>query len=174
MNAGTRLGEMKDSLKAVRMAEPDGAIRDYLRDELRFDYRRTHLPPGIVVGAWLQLKPATKGEVDHAISDYLRYRKRTQPLTQPNAGCVFKNPSPRSAGHVIEQAGLKGLRVGDAQVSPKHANFVVNLGQASAADVLRLIGEVQRRVKERIGLDLELELKVVGESAPKGRRWSRA
>ncbi|GKS57165.1 UDP-N-acetylenolpyruvoylglucosamine reductase [Nitrospira sp.] len=170
MNAGTRLGEMKDSLKAVRMAEPDGSIRDYLRTELQFEYRRTHLPPGIVVGAWLQLKPATQSDVGHAIKDYLRYRKATQPLTQPNAGCVFKNPSPRSAGHVIEAAGLKGLRVGDAQVSTKHANFIVNLGKASAADVLGLIAEVQRRVRDQSGVELELELKVIGETTRKGRR----
>ena len=170
MNAGTRLGEMKDSLKAVRMAEPDGSIRDYLRTELQFEYRRAHLPAGIVVGARLQLKPATTGEVDHAIKDYLRYRKETQPLTQANAGCVFRNPSPRSAGQVIEAAGLKGLRVGDAQVSPKHANFIVNLGTASAADVLKLIAEVQRRVKKQLGVALELELKVVGDAPGKGSR----
>ncbi len=164
MNAGTRLGEMKDSLKALRMAEPDGALRDYPREAIRFDYRRAYLPPGIVVGVWMQLRASSKGEVDHAISDYLRYRKDTQPLTQPNAGCVFKNPGPQSAGQVIEAAGLKGLRVGDAQVSPKHANFIVNLGAASAADVLALIAQVQQRVQDTVGVTLELELKVVGEA----------
>ncbi len=163
MNAGTRLGEMKDSLRAVRMAEPDGTIRDYLRTEIQFDYRHAHLPSGIVVGAWVQLSAAPKGDVDRAIKDYLRYRKATQPLTQPNAGCVFKNPGPKSAGHIIEAAGLKGLRVGDAQVSTKHANFIVNLGQASAADVLALIAQVRRRVKAVSGVELELELQVVGE-----------
>lgn len=171
MNAGTRLGEMKDSIKAVRMAEPDGSLRKYPRAEIRFDYRRAHLPAGIVVGAWMQLELSSKGAVDHAISDYLRYRKETQPLTQANAGCVFKNPGPQSAGQVIEAAGLKGLRVGDAQVSPKHANFIVNLGAASAADVLALIGQVRERVKEKLGVELELELKVVGEAetSPGGR-----
>ncbi len=163
MNAGTRLGEMKDSIKAVRVAEPDGSIRDYTHAQLRFDYRRGHVPTGIVVGAWMQLKPADRSQVDHAVKDYLRYRKETQPLTQPNAGCVFKNPGPQTAGQVVDAAGLKGLRVGDAQVSTKHANFIVNVGEATAADVLKLVEKVQREVKKKTGVELELELKVVGE-----------
>ncbi|MFO0774616.1 MAG: UDP-N-acetylmuramate dehydrogenase [Nitrospiraceae bacterium] len=163
MNAGTRLGEMKDSVKALRIALPDGSLRDYSRDEIRFDYRRAHLPEGIVVGVWLQLRASSGHEVDHAIGDYLRYRKETQPLTMPNAGCVFKNPGPKSAGQVIEEAGLKGLRVGDAEVSTKHANFIVNVGAATAADVTTLIEQVKQRVKASSGIQLELELKVVGE-----------
>lgn len=166
MNAGTRLGEMKDSVKALRIAQPDGVVRDFKREQIPFEYRRAQLPAGIVVGAWLQLRPSSKGEVDHTIGDYLRYRKETQPLTQPNAGCVFKNPGAKSAGQVIDEAGLKGLRVGDAQVSTKHGNFIVNVGDASAADVLALIGQVQQRVKATAGIDLELELKVVGDAAP--------
>lgn len=165
MNAGTRLGEMKDSVKALRVAQPDGVVRNFSRDQIPFEYRRAQLPAGIVVGAWLQLRPSSKGVVDHTIGDYLRYRKETQPLTQPNAGCVFKNPGVKSAGQVIDEAGLKGLRVGDAQVSTKHGNFIVNVGAASAADVLALIEQVQHRVKAAAGIDLELELKVIGDSA---------
>jgi UDP-N-acetylmuramate dehydrogenase len=97
------------------------------------------------------------------VKEYLRYRKETQPLTLPNAGCVFKNPGHDAAGRVIEAAGLKGARIGDAQVSDKHANFVVNLGHAKAADVIALIKKVGRTVEERTGLTLELELKIVGE-----------
>ena len=163
MNAGTRLGEMKDALTGVRMALPDGSLRDLSRADIGFEYRRAILPEGIVVGARLQLKPAPKGEIERVVKDYLRYRKDTQPLTEPNAGCVFKNPGPQSAGQLVESAGLKGSRVGDAQVSTKHANFIVNRGRASAADVLALIRLVQDRVKETSGMDLQLELKIVGE-----------
>lgn len=99
------------------------------------------------------------------MKDYLRYRKATQPLTEPNAGCVFKNPGPRTAGQLVEAAGLKGEKVGGAQVSTKHANFIVNTGRASASDVLALIRLVQERVKKASGVELQLELKVVGEGS---------
>jgi UDP-N-acetylmuramate dehydrogenase len=163
MNAGTRLGEMKDALSGVRMAFPDGSLRDLGRTDIGFEYRRALLPDGIVVGARLQLKPAPKTEIERVVKDYLRYRKDTQPLTEANAGCVFKNPGPQTAGQLVEAAGLKGEQVGGAQVSTKHANFIVNRGRASAADVLALIRLVQDRVKAASGVDLQLELKVVGE-----------
>ena len=102
-------------------------------------------------------------EIERVVKDYLRYRKDTQPLTEANAGCVFKNPGPQTAGQLVEAAGLKGEQVGGAQVSTKHANFIVNRGRASAADVLALIRLVQDRVKAASGVDLQLELKVVGE-----------
>ena len=164
MNAGTRLGEMKDSVKAVRMIDPSGRVRDIPAADIPFSYRRAHLPPGIVVGVWLQLKPGEHNQMEQAVREYLRYRKDTQPLTLPSAGCVFKNPPQDSAGRLVEAAGLKGARVGDAQVSDKHANFMVNLGHASAEDVLALIKKVRAGVKKQSGVRLELELKVVGQS----------
>lgn len=163
MNAGTKLGEMKDSVKAVRIVDPDGQIVDCPASAIRFSYRRALLPRGIVVGVWVQLKPASKEKIQTTVKEYLRYRKDTQPLTLPNAGCVFKNPGPDAAGRVIEAAGLKGARIGDAQVSDKHANFVVNLGHAKADDVIALIKKIGRTVEERTGLTLELELKIVGQ-----------
>ncbi len=163
MNAGTKLGEMQDSVKAVRVVDPAGRIHDCPASAIRFSYRRALLPRGIVVGVWVQLKPASQGRIQAAVKEYLRYRKHTQPLTLPNAGCVFKNPGHDAAGRLIEAAGLKGARIGDAQVSDKHANFVVNLGHAKAADVIALIKKVGRAVEERTGLTLELELKIVGE-----------
>jgi UDP-N-acetylmuramate dehydrogenase len=163
MNAGTRLGEMKDALSGVRMAFPDGSLRDLGQADIGFEYRRALLPDGIVVGARLQLKPAPKGEIERVVKDYLRYRKDTQPLTEPNAGCVFKNPGSQTAGQLVEAAGLKGEKVGGAEVSTKHANFIVNTGRASASDVLALIRLVQDRVKATSGVELQLELKVVGE-----------
>lgn len=163
MNAGTKLGEMQDCVKAVRIVDPAGAIVDCPAAAIQFSYRRALLPRGIVVGVWVQLKAAPKDRIEATVKEYLRYRKDTQPLTMPNAGCVFKNPGPEAAGRVIEAAGLKGARIGDAQVSDKHANFVVNLGHAKAADVIALIKKVGRTVEEKTGLTLELELKIVGE-----------
>lgn len=163
MNAGTRLGEMKDAVKAVRVVDPLGRIIDCPASAIQFSYRRALLPCGIVVGVWLQLKPAPREKIERVVKEYLRYRKNTQPLTLPNAGCVFKNPEHHTAGRLIEAAGLKGARVGDAQVSEKHANFVVNLGRASAADVIALIKKVGRTVEQQTGITLELELKIVGQ-----------
>lgn len=164
MNAGTRLGEMKDSVKAVRVVSPKGALIDCPAEAITFGYRQAALPPGIVVGVWLQLRPGVKAEIEKVVKDYLHYRRETQPLTLPSAGCVFKNPLNDSAGRVVDAAGLKGASVGDAQVSTKHANFIVNQGHASSKDVLSLIKKVRTQVARTIGITLELELKVVGEA----------
>jgi len=164
MNAGTRLGEMKDSVKAVRMVSPNGALIDCPAEAIEFRYRRATLPPGVVVGVWLQLRPGVRADIEKVVKDYLHYRRDTQPLTLPSAGCVFKNPPNDSAGRVVEAAGLKGTSVGDAQVSTKHANFIVNQGHASAADVLSLIKKVRARIARTMGVKLELELKVVGDA----------
>lgn len=164
MNAGTRLGEMKDSVKAVRLVNRKGEIVDIPASEIPFAYRRAALPVGIVVGVWVQLKAGVRAEVEKVVKEYLHYRRDTQPLALPSAGCVFKNPPKDSAGRVIDLAGLKGAQVGDAQVSEKHANFIVNQGQASAKDVLALIRKVRAAVARRTGVKLELELKVVGQA----------
>jgi UDP-N-acetylmuramate dehydrogenase len=164
MNAGTRLGEMKDSVKAVRIVSPKGALIHCPAESIDFRYRRATLPPGVVVGVWLQLRAGVRSDMGQIVKDYLRYRRNTQPLTLPSAGCVFKNPLNDSAGRVVEAAGLKGTSVGDAQVSTQHANFIVNQGHASAADVLSLIKKVRARIARKMGIKLELELKIVGEA----------
>ncbi|MBI4001938.1 MAG: UDP-N-acetylmuramate dehydrogenase [Nitrospira defluvii] len=164
MNAGTRLGEMKDSVKAVRMIDPRGRVVDISAADIPFSYRRAHLPRGIVAGVWLQLRPGDHEQIEKTVKEYLQYRKDTQPLTLPSAGCVFKNPPQDSAGRLVEAAGLKGARIGDAQVSEKHANFMVNVGHARAEDVLALIKNVRAAVKKKSGVTLELELKVVGQA----------
>jgi UDP-N-acetylmuramate dehydrogenase len=152
MNAGTKLGEMKDSIKAVRMVNMKGQVVDVEAAQVRFEYRRALLPRGIVVGVWLQLKRGVRSDIERVVKDYLHYRRDTQPLTMPSAGCVFKNPPNDSAGRLIEAVGLKGARVGDAEVSMKHANFIVNRGQASAADVIALIAKVRSAVRRRAGV----------------------
>jgi len=164
MNAGTKLGEMKDSVKALRMVNMKGQIVDLEAAQVKFEYRRALLSRGIVVGVWLQLQQGVRSEIERVVKDYLHYRRDTQPLAMPSAGCVFKNPSNDSAGRLIEAVGLKGARVGDAEVSMKHANFMVNRGQASAADVLALIGKVRSAIRRRAGVRLDLELKIVGET----------
>lgn len=164
MNAGTRLGEMKRSVRAVRIVSPTGTLMDCHAERIDFAYRRATLPRGIVVGVWLQLKPGVKSDIEQVVKDYLRYRRDTQPLSLPSAGCVFKNPKNDSAGRVVESAGLKGVAVGDACVSMKHANFIVNQGHASARDVLSLIRKVRARVARKTGIKLELELKLVGQA----------
>ena len=163
MNAGTRLGEMKDAVKAVRIVSLSGTIKDVPASAIPFSYRRARVPRGIVAGVWLQLAPGVKNRIQAIVKDYLRYRKDTQPLTLPNAGCAFKNPQPQAAGQLIEAVGLKGFRIGDAQISEKHANFIVNRGDASAEDVMQLIAQVRRTVEEKAGVTLQLELKIVGE-----------
>ncbi len=174
MNAGTRLGEMKDVLKAVRMVDYTGRVIDVPASSIRFGYRRTHLPKGIVVGVWLQLQPAVRETIEAVVKDYLRYRRETQPLALPNAGCVFKNPKPETAGQLIEAVGLKGAQIGDAQVSEKHANFIINRGHARADDVLSLIHQIGQTVQQQKGITLELELKIVGEDEQSGKASRKA
>jgi UDP-N-acetylmuramate dehydrogenase len=164
MNAGTKLGEMKDSIKVLRMVNMKGHIVDLEAAQVKFEYRRALLPRGIVVGVWLQLKQGVRSEIERVVKDYLHYRRDTQPLAMPSAGCVFKNPPNDSAGRLIEAIGLKGARVGDVEVSMKHANFMVNRGQASAADVIALIGMVRSEIRRRAGVRLDLELKIVGKA----------
>lgn len=164
MNAGTRLGEMKDSVKAVRLVNMKGDVMDLPVASIPFEYRRARLPKGIVVGVWLQLRQGIRAEIEKVVKDYLHYRRDTQPLTMPSAGCVFKNPPNDSAGRLLEATGLKGLRVGDAEVSTKHGNFIINRGHATAADVIGLIGIVRRMIKHKAGVRLDLELKIVGEA----------
>jgi UDP-N-acetylmuramate dehydrogenase len=164
MNAGTRLGEMKDAVKAVRLVTPKGQVVDLDASDIVFEYRHARLPRGVVVGVWLQLKKGERAAIEKTVKDYLQYRKETQPLALPSAGCVFRNPPRDSAGRLVEEAGLKGARIGDVQVSDKHANFMVNLGTARAKDVLDLIRKVRREVRRQTGVSLDLELKVVGQA----------
>lgn len=163
MNAGTKLGEMKNSIKAVRMVNMKGQTVDIPAAQVKFEYRRALLPRGIVVGVWVQLRHGVRSEIERMVKDYLHYRRDTQPLALPSAGCVFKNPPSDSAGRLIEAAGFKGTRVGDAEISTKHGNFIVNRGRACAADVIALIAKVRSAIRRRTGVRLDLELKIVGE-----------
>ena len=164
MNAGTRLGEMRDVLCAVDFVNLRGQRVRLDAANLSFAYRKTILPKGMVVGAWIQLARSTREKIEASTKTYLRYRRATQPLTIPNAGSVFKNPPGDSAGRLVEAAGLKGTRIGDAEVSTKHANFIVNRGTATASQVLALIRKVRQAVSKKFGVRLQLEWKIIGES----------
>jgi UDP-N-acetylmuramate dehydrogenase len=165
MNAGTRTGEMKDLVERVEVATARG-LSWIDAGELSFAYRTCRLPPGAVVTrVALRLRKgdvaASRAEME---ADRDR-RRRTQPLSQPTWGSTFRNPAGDHAGRLIEAAGLKGHRIGNAMWSDVHANFVVNLGGATARDCLALVRLARARVWERFGVALELEVRLVGEFA---------
>lgn len=164
MNAGAYGGEMKDVCTAVRLMAEAGAIRDVPCRELSFAYRNLDLSAEtIIIGAMLRLRRGDGGAVAGRVRDIIATRRLKHPLDLPNAGSIFKNPRDLPAGKLIEQAGLKGLRIGGAQVSERHGNFIVNRGEASAAEILELIALVQKRVFEATGQALEPEVKIIGE-----------
>jgi len=163
MNAGTRLGELKDSLLAAQLILTNGERRWLGAAELDLSYRHSSLPKGsIVVAARFRVTDATP-EMWLRLEEVLTYRKQTQPLTMPSCGSVFANPPEDSAGRLIDEAGLKGHSIGGAQVSPKHANWIVNTGDASASDVRKLIDLCITTVRDASGITLRHEVKFHGD-----------
>ncbi len=163
MNAGTRIGEMKDVVRRVELATADGA--GFVDAEaLAFAYRTCRLPAGAVATRIeLSLRPGDVAESERTMQEDRRRRRSTQPLDRPSFGSTFRNPPGEFAGRLIEAVGLKGHRVGGAMWSDAHANFVVNLGGARAREVLALVNLARSRVKERFGIVLETEVRMVGE-----------
>ncbi len=166
MNAGTRLGEMKQVISRVELATADGA--GFVEAAaLQLAYRHCELPPGAVVTrVECQLHPGDVAASRAAMEADVAHRRRTQPLSQPSFGSTFWNPPGRFAGQLIEAVGLKGHRIGGATFSELHANFIVNLGQATALDVLALVRLARARVEERFGIRLETEVRPLGQFAP--------
>ncbi len=170
MNAGTRIGEMKDVVAAVEVATPAGA-RWIPAAELGFAYRTCRLPAGAVVTrVEFRLRRGDLAASAAAMAADREYRRRTQPLDRPTWGSTFRNPPGEHAGRLLEAAGMKGERLGDAMFSEVHANFVVNLGRATARDALALVRLGRERVRRRSGVELELEIRCVGEFEPAGGR----
>lgn len=165
MNAGTAKGCMGDVVDTITVLLPQGDVTDIRRDELNFSYRRLNMEPkSIILKAYLKLGLGSGDALRKAAVSMLEKRRATQPLSLPSAGSVFKNPATGpSAGKLIEEAGLKGRRVNDAQVSEKHANFIINRNEATASDVLELIKIIQKSVLARSGILLEPEVVIVGE-----------
>ncbi len=165
MNAGAFGQQWSDVLHRVHLVRRDGELCEYPASELEMSYRRTRLPKyTIVVEAELRLRRDDAEAVRQRMRDMRRRRKASQPLEQPNCGSVFKNPPGEHAARLIEAAGLKGQRIGQAQISPMHANFIVNHGQARAKDVLALIRLARDTVGERFGIWLEPEVCMLGLS----------
>lgn len=162
-NAGTPLGTITDHLDWVRLVESSGEERLLTREELGIAYRNAALPLGaVVVEATFTLRRGAPEEIRRTVSRLLVRRNLTQPVEVRSAGCIFKNPSGDFAGRLVEQVGLKGLLRGEAQISDKHGNFIVNLGEATAADVLWLVERAMAEVKAKMGVALELEIRIVG------------
>lgn len=172
MNAGTSGTWMESVLNGVKVVLPDGELTKIERKRLDFSYRGLSWNVGenqkyreriVVVEGTFLLRRSDPRELKQQAEEILGARRRTQPLELPSAGCFFKNPpSGKSAGELIDLAGLKGTSIGGAQVSTKHANFLVNTGRASAADFLALMETVRKTVFEKFGIDLQREVKIVG------------
>ncbi|HET7039450.1 MAG TPA: UDP-N-acetylmuramate dehydrogenase [Gemmatimonadales bacterium] len=172
MNAGAHGQEFRDVVRRVRLARPDGSVEDRAGADIPWRYRSAGLDQAIVLEADLALEPADPRRLRAEIAAHLAWRKAGTPFNEPCCGSVFRNPGAggdgesggrrRTAGQLIDAAGMKGFRIGGAQVSPLHANYIVNVGGATADDVLRVIEAVRERVRSAFGVVLELEVKLVG------------
>ena len=165
MNAGAYDGEMCKVVAQATVLTSDGKIEVLSNEDLEFGYRHSSIQDNgaIIISVEMQLAIGDINEIRAKMADFTNRRTTKQPLDIPNAGSMFRRPPGYYAGTLIEEAGLKGYMVGDAQVSTKHAGFVVNVGNATAADVLRLIGEVQEKVYAHAGVRLEPEVRIYGE-----------
>ena len=165
MNAGAYGGEMKLITTSVRAITPDGEVKELTAEDCDFGYRTSALKREgyVVLSALLQLQKGNEKEITDLMTELALKRKEKQPLEYPSAGSTFKRPEGYFAGKLIQDAGLKGFSVGDAAVSEKHCGFVINKGQATSADIYKLIREVQKKVFEDSGVTLEPEVIMVGE-----------
>lgn len=165
MNAGAYGGEMSHVVSRVRTVNSTGGVHTYNAPNLGFSYRQSRFQKSqeFVVEIELTLRHGDKVEIQQSMDELMQKRRSKQPLEMHSAGSTFKRPPGYFAGTLIDQTGLKGLSCGDAQVSTKHAGFVVNTGHASARDVLQVIHEVQKRVEKAHGVHLEPEVRIIGE-----------
>ena len=164
MNAGAYGGEMKDVLLNSEYVSTDGTSGELDNEAMELSYRHSAYENSnlVITAASVRLAPADRNEIKSTMNDILARRKEKQPLEYPSAGSTFKRPEGNFAGALIEQCGLKGVSVGGAQVSEKHAGFIINRGGATAADILSLIKHVQARVKAQTGVSLETEIRLIG------------
>lgn len=165
MNAGAYDGEMKQVVRSVTVLQPGAGVRMLTNTEMAFGYRRSILtdhPDWVVLSVEVALQSGEPERIWARMTELMDRRRTSQPLEFHSAGSTFKRPVGHYAGALIDQCGLKGFTVGGAQVSEKHAGFVINRGGATCADILAVIRQVQARVKEETGVDLEPEVKIVG------------
>ena len=164
MNAGAYGGEMKDVLKWVKVVDQNGEVKTLENEELELGYRTSRVMKEkmIVLEACIKLELGVMGDIAEVMALLMSKRKASQPLEYPSAGSTFKRPEGYFAGKLVQDAGMKGYRVGDAMVSDKHSGFVINCGNATATEVIQVIKDVQDKVKEDFGVDLEPEVRIIG------------
>lgn len=163
MNAGAYGGEMKDVIKWVKVLDKDGNVRTLEKDELDLGYRTSIIAKEemIVLQMCIKLNLGNMGEIGMVMDMLLQQRRAKQPLEYPSAGSTFKRPEGYFAGKLIEDSGLRGYKVGGAMISEKHCGFAINYDNATATDVIQLIEDVQKKVKEKFGVTLEPEVKII-------------
>jgi UDP-N-acetylmuramate dehydrogenase len=167
-NAGAFGTEVKDCLIAVEAIDPAGRVHQLSAADCQFAYRDSAFKSGparswVITRATFAVQPGDPTAIRERIKQVQKHRRDTQPIDKRSLGSTFKNPPGDSAGRLIDAAGLKGRRIGGAQVSPKHANFIVNVGGATADDVLALVAEMRDGVRQRFGIELEPEIRIVGQ-----------
>ncbi len=160
MNAGGKFGDIGAAVEAVTLMDCDGNVFEKTKPELSFDYRKVNITAPIILNANIKLYENTTEQLLAAFKEIWIYKKNTQPLSAHNAGCVFKNPKNMNAGTMIDRAGLKGTKIGEAMVSEKHANFIVAGKNCKSKDVIKLIQIVKEKVKEKFNVELELEIEI--------------
>ncbi len=160
MNAGGNFGDIGAAVETVTLMDSHGNIFEKSKPELMFDYRRTNITAKFILNAQLKLNTADPEQIMRTVKEIWIHKKNNQPLNTRNCGCIFKNPRGVSAGAMIDRAGLKGLQIGGAIVSDKHANFIIAEKGCKSRDVMRLIDAINQRVKEKFGIELELEIEI--------------
>jgi UDP-N-acetylenolpyruvoylglucosamine reductase len=163
MNAGAMGGALFDVVESVRLMSCDGIVHERAAQDMTVAYRSCPtLKDQVALSAVLRVQPGSREEIEQRMNEYSRKRWQSQPAA-PSAGCMFKNPAAIPAGKLIDEVGLKGTRVGGALVSAEHGNFIVNDGTATARDVLELVEVIRQRVRLERGIELELEVEIIGE-----------
>ena len=160
MNAGGNFGDIGAAVETVTLMDNQGSVFEKSKPELMFDYRRTNITAKFILNARLKLAAGDPEQIMQTVKEIWIYKKNTQPLNTKNSGCIFKNPRGVSAGALIDRAGLKGLQIGAAAVSEKHANFIIANKDCKSRDVVRLIESIKERVKEQFGVELEPEVEI--------------
>ena len=160
MNAGGNFGDFGAIVESVTLMDNHGTVFEMTKPELVFDYRKTNITAQFILNARLKLSTGDPESIMRTVKEIWIYKKNSQPLNTKNAGCIFKNPRGLSAGALIDRAGLKGLQIGAAVVSDKHANFIIAKKGCKSRDVVRLIEAIKQRVKEQLNTELELEIEI--------------
>ena len=165
MNAGAYDGEIKDVLEEVLVLTVSGELTVRKKEELALGYRTSLMQKNgdIILQAKFKLQKGDQAAIDLRMRELKQRREKSQPLDLPSAGSVFKRPPGYYTGKLIQDAGLKGCQIGGAQVSPKHAGFIVNTGKATSSDIVNLIRHIQAEVKKLFGVELETEVRIIGE-----------